>query len=221
MKSSYILAATLLFPLCGCSTTMLDKQQIAISKKRIEYTRTSLPEIYNEISNSSTTGALLIVPADGSAKVIIPADNAILAALKADSSINSPDAGCIFVYAHAAALEPKQHSCKELANQAESLAELRSKISAIETSSDKSKADISKLQILMAEYDDAITTSLKTGLINSDLINLQSKQISQLTEYTSYSKEQLSALNKNLDALNSSFESNSKKIEEAVAKLPK
>lgn len=207
-------------PLTGCTSDLLDKHQAKISKQRAEQTRANLPQIYAAIGQASTAGALLILPAGGLSQRIQPADSPIQAAILASSPFE-PGSACVYVRAYETAMLPTEYVCDELAAEAKAATALLARVGQIEVDLANNKDDAAKLRVLVAEYDDALTTSFKMGLVNSDLIHSQSRQIAQLSAYTNQSKGQLDQINKAINLLISDFDTNTKKIEEAIAKLPK
>lgn len=200
--------------LSGCSRSLLDGPQRAIAKQQISKLTPALPQAYAVSEREGSAGALVIVEPQQNHATVFAGNSPIEAMSRSQSTSFDVSSTCAFVYAYRAAIAPQIVSCKMLKAEAERFASIRAEL-------DTSRGDIEKINVAIKKYDEALATSFRMGLVNSDLINAQRKQISELTSFTANNRAELSSLNAALTKLLEQFNSNTARLEEAISKLPK
>ncbi len=215
-------AAVLLVPflMAGCTTSLLDDAQKEIAVNRNKVLKSALPEAYGTIERDTNAGALIVFNGADS-YTIIGGASPIDAIGRYSGPLPPGDAVCIFVFSYRAALPPMQMSCASIRSEADTVTALKSSVAQAQAAASKAGADISAIQSAMSEYDNALTTSFRMGLVNSDLLAAHRRQLTQLSDAAAENRRNLAEINSTLIRLIQEFNSNTAKIEDAIAKLPK
>lgn len=215
-------AAVLLLPLliAGCATSLLDDAQKRIAGNRHKILKSALPEAYGIIEREANPGALILF--NGSATyTIVGGASPIDAIGRYSGSLSPADAVCIFVFSYRAAIPPMQMSCASIKSDADAIALVKSSVAQLQSNISKTNSDISQIRSAISTYDAALTTSFRMGLVNSDLLAAHRRQLAQLSDAASTNRRDLAEINSTLVRLVEEFKSNTAKIEDAIAKLPK
>jgi len=208
------------FMMTGCAPSLLDAEQKRILSNRNKILKSSLSRTYDTIERDGQSGALIVFSATGDYS-IFTGDSPIDAITRYTGPLISADAVCVFVFRYQTALPPAQMSCASIRSDAIALGGVKSSLDRLQADVSKANVEISTIRSAINEYDEALTTSFRMGLVNSDILAAQKRQLTQLSQATSTNRKELAEISLLLSSLIRELKDNSAKIEDAIAKLPK